>query len=159
MVPPISKNGPVNFLFQIALLFWPIFSYCSFLFVCLFFKHVFWSLVCLPLLPTSMYQSSHEPFPGCPDSSARAPACRSHQLRALGCMDLYMVKANWPSVWGWWRHIIEMILHNIHIDVLPQGWLEGVCFACFFSRPALKIHRCTWMVVSFFCFFPYSATA
>lgn len=35
MVPPISKNGQVKFLFQIDLLFWLIFAYCSFLFVCL----------------------------------------------------------------------------------------------------------------------------
>lgn len=133
MVPPISKKVPINLLFQIALPFWPIYAYCSFV-----LKYVFCRTVCLALLSTSACRSGDEPFPGFPDSSVRAPACRSHQLGAPGCMDRNVVKVNWPSVWGWWRHILEMILDNIHIDVLPQGWLEGFCFACFFQQTCFK---------------------
>ena len=65
---------------------------------------------------------------------------------------LKVVKANWPSVWSWCRRITEMILDNIQFDVLPQRWLEGFCFLCFFSRPGLKIHGCTWRFVSILCF-------
>lgn len=110
-------------LFQVALLLWPL---CAF-----FFKYVHLEdcVLAFYFLPPS-----DGPFPGWPD---RAPACRNHQLGTSGFMDWSVVKANWTSVWGWWRHIIEMILDNIQNDVLPQGWLEGFCFCVFFSAEPL----------------------
>lgn len=114
----------------------------------LFIRRIVW----LALLSASSRHPGDVLFPQCLDCSVRVPACKSRQLGVAGCMGLKVVKANWPSVWGWCRRITEMIRDNIQIDVLPQGWLEGFLFCTFFSRPGLKIHGCTWLFVPLLCF-------
>lgn len=144
MVLHISKKGQINFCDSFVS--WPVFAYCSIIYI-----HNFYGLLCA-LLSAHLCHSRDVLFPQCPDCSIRAPVCKSRQLGMTGCMGLKVVKANWPSVWSWCRRITEMILDNIQFDVLPQRWLEGVCFICFFSRPGLKIHGYTWLFVPILCF-------
>ena len=151
MVPHISKKGKVNFLCQIGLFLGqslPTFNYIHSLFFVFFFLEYcvlhFTFYILVPLWGML--------FPSCPDCCLRAPACKSHQLGEAGRMDLKVVRAHWPSVWGQYRCLTEMILDNIQIDVLPQGCLGGLCFACVLSRPGLKIHGCTWLFVPVLCF-------
>lgn len=97
-------------------------------------------------------------FPGCSDCSVRTPACGRHQLSMTGCMDLKVVKANGPSVWGWCRHITEMIMDNSQIDVLPQGGWRGFVLHVF-QQTWFKNSWMHLVVCSYPLFFRYSGTA
>lgn len=155
MVPHISKKIKVNFLCQIGLLLGQSLPTVQ-LYTQFVFCFCFWSIVCFILVSTSLCHSGDVLFPSCPDCSLRAPACKSHQLGVAGCMDLKVVTAHWPSIWGY-RSLTEMILDN-RLMFYPKGAQGGFVLHVFqqtwFKNSWLHLVGCSCPL-----FFKYSGTA